>query len=342
MLAVEGSGCRIWSPGGDSYACADLGSAKGCGGTACALLRTMTRPTGLLFAVCLSAAGCGASSDSGNTAQTSAGAGGAAAGGAGVGGAAGNASAGSAGALVAGGSAGSGVGGSGGAGVGGKGGGAAGASAGAAGATAGAPGTGGSSSGAGGAGAGGANAGAGGSGGAALCPAATDGCIACFDAIDACAAVEACVGKPACAPAWDGFVACEKAGLSFSKCLDMLSSASGDLVLKGAAFCDKACAGPDPSCDQQPASACFECCKNAHKSAYSGFQLVYYDCACQSADCNDSEVCASSKPLTPACVKYLEQEEYMPTTDTCSQAQAQCMGSSCQPFVACMLNCPTG
>ena len=161
-------------------------------------------------------------------------------------------------------------------------------------------------------------------------------------AIDACAPLEVCVADPNCAPLWDSFVACEKAGNGFPACINMLTPGSGELTIKGAAFCEKACSGPDPACNQKPAAACFECCRAAHPNEYSGFQLTYYSCACESPDCNDTEVCSSTKPVTPACVTYLEKQEYMPTSPACSQSQSQCMGPGCQPFVACMLNCPPG
>ena len=217
---------------------------------------------------------------------------------------------------------------------------------------AGAAGTGGSAAGTGGeggAGGGGGQAGSSGAGGAGggaagapSCPAPTDACTACFAGIDACKPLEACVADPMCSPLWDALVQCEKAGMSFSSCLGKLENGSGDLTLKGAAFCDKACAGPDPACDAKPADACFACCHAAHPDAYSGFQLIYYSCACQSPACTDSEVCSSSVPVTSACVTYLQKEIDIPTSAVCAQSRAQCVGADCSPFVACVLHCSPG
>jgi hypothetical protein len=160
-------------------------------------------------------------------------------------------------------------------------------------------------------------------------------------AIDQCAALETCLADAVCAPIWDAFVACEKSGQSFPTCINMLTAGSGELTIKGAAYCEKACYGVDAACSQKAPTSCFDCCKAAHPDGYSGFQLVYYGCACESADCHDTEMCASTNPVTPACVAYLDEQQLTPSSNPCMGSKA-CASSGCAPFAACIAGCTGG
>lgn len=193
----------------------------------------------------------------------------------------------------------------------------------------------------GGGGAGGAM-GQGGQGGHASCPSAGDACQACMIGIDACGPLELCLNDGVCSPQWEGFKACEGAGKDFPQCINLLT-AGPELELKGAAFCEGACAGVNAGCKaKSPAAACAQCCAASHANGFSTYSLVAYNCACATCDAGCvAATCQENQPPGDACVTCV-QSSLLHDCDGDSAFQTNCGGavaSDCADYVSCILNC---
>jgi hypothetical protein len=160
--------------------------------------------------------------------------------------------------------------------------------------------------------------------------------------IDTCASLELCLADAVCAQQWEQFKACEIAGKDFSKCISILT-AGPDLVLKGAAFCEKPCAGVNAACTAKPsAGACAQCCAASHPQGFSAYSLVAYGCACAACDAAcAAATCQVNQPPGDACVACV-QSSLFHDCDGDSAFQANCAGavdSDCAELVDCLLNC---
>jgi hypothetical protein len=161
--------------------------------------------------------------------------------------------------------------------------------------------------------------------------------------IEGCGPVEKCVADPKCKPYWDQFVACEQSGKFFSTCINLLIDGSGDLTLKGAAYCPNACASPGEKCDhEKKGGACATCCANAYPQGFSDYNAAASSCGCASCDAScKASTCQANQPPSDACLKCVQDSAF----STCSPTQAfkdACIDKpdgQCSTYFSCLLDC---